>query len=193
MTSQNNSFAHVLGAASDGLTTANIHGSLPYLGVDQSFEPNFRHFDLYMNTLEVPNEDLTQRLARTEEGEERYDMRTFYGSRPRAVPVVVSSIGGGTVVAYVYSRLFGKTLVNMRFAFVKCYLAILLWNNFTKYVGRERHFAKDFKRNQMYAQDELRYLRDTQRVRETLFLKQFVDNPLAEYRVKSWQVADRFA
>jgi hypothetical protein len=185
--------SHGMSTDAIGLVGANLHGSLPYLGADQSFEPNFRHFDLYYNQVDTPDEDLMARLYKSEAGEERYDLRTFYGARPRAVPVVISSMGGGAIVAYVYTRLWGRTGGSMRFAFAKCYAAVFLWNNFTKWYGRERHFMKDFKRNQAYAQDELRYLRDKQRVRETLYLKKFVDNPIAEYRVKAWQIADRFA
>ena len=188
-----NAQSHGMQTSSVGYVGINVHGSVPYLDVDQSFTPNFRHFDLLLNTSDTPDEELMNRLYKNEQGEERYDGKTFWGSRPRAVPVVISSLGGGAIVSYVYTRLWGRTAASMRFSFFKCYAIVFVWNNFTKWYGRERHFMKDFKRNQAYAQDELRYMRDKQRVREALYLKQFVDNPIAEYRVKAWQLADRFA
>jgi hypothetical protein len=104
----------------------------------------------------------------------------------------LTSIGGALFANFIYTRLVSKTPVSMRWSFWACYATMLGWNNMTKWYARERLFARDWQRNQSYAYDELRQQRDKQRVREALYEKNFVKNPLAEYRIKQWQVSERF-
>lgn len=167
-------------------------GSVATVRADESFEPNFRHFDFFLEP-EVPDSDIVNRVFKVESGKVDYDMASLFSGQSRAVPVVVTSIGGGVMVNYVYTRLLSKTAASLRWTIVPSYLLILAWNNITKFYGRERHFKQDWQRNQSYALDELRQKRNEQRVREALYAKNFVTNPLAEYRIKSWQLSERFA
>lgn len=70
---------------------------------------------------------------------------------------------------------------------------MLAWNSFTKFYARERYLKCDFQRNHIYSHNKLHDKRDRQRVRKALYEKPFVTNPIAEHRIKSQQVADRFA
>lgn len=176
-----------------GPMSMNLHGSLPTAQSDSRFEPNFRQFDFFLENTDVPDSHLVDRVMKVPEGESHYDLRTFWSASLRSTPVVVTSLFGAAFVSFMYTRFLNRTGTSMRWSFLKCYAAMLAWNNFTKYYSRERYFQRDFQRNQIYSFDELRMQRDQQRVREALYAQKFVNNPLAEYRVKAWQVANRFA
>jgi hypothetical protein len=171
---------------------SNWHGSVPVARADEAFEPNFRHFDFYLDA-EVPDADLVNRVFKVDEGAADWQKLTVFGGQVRAVPAVLTSIGGAAMTTYIYTRLISKSAASARWAFFPCYALIFGYNNFTKWLGRERSFSRDWERNQAYARDELRQKRDEQRVREALYEKKFVTNPLAEYRIKTWQLSERFA
>lgn len=174
-------------------TSLNWHGSVSTVCADTKFEPNFRQFDYYLEDVDVPDTSVAERVMKSGEGESSYQLRTIMNTNLRCTPVIVTSLFGGAFVNYLYTRLVNKTGASARWTFFTCFGAILVWNNLTKFYARERFFIRDFQRNQLYSYDELRDQRDRQRVREALYEKQFVTNPIAEYRVKAWQVADRFA
>ncbi|KAH9578058.1 hypothetical protein LSM04_003753 [Trypanosoma melophagium] len=174
-------------------TSFNWHGSIPTVQADTKFEPNFRQFDFFLGSPTVPDEALVERVYKVPDGESHWNMRTFWGQNIRCTPVVITSIPGAAFVNFFYTRFLNRTGTSIRWSFWKCYAVIFLWNNFTKFVARERYFQRDFQRNQLYSFDEVRDQRDRQRVREALYEKQFVKNPVAEYRIKAWQVAERFA
>lgn len=176
-----------------GPMSMNIHGSMPTAQSDSRFEPNFRQFDFFLDSAEVPNEHLVERVFKNPEGQSHWDLRTFWTTNLRCTPVVVTSIFGAAFVNFFYTRFLNRTGTSMRWSFFKCYAGVLAWNNFTKYYARERYFQRDFQRNQLYSFDELRDQRDKQRVREALFAQNFVKDPVSEYRVKAWQVSNRFA
>lgn len=176
-----------------GPTSMNIHGSIPTAAVDTNFEPNFRQFDFFLENKEVPDASLVERVFKPADGESHWDLRTVMSTNIRCTPVLVTSLFGAGFVNFLYTRMINKTGTSVRWSFFKCYGVMLVWNNFTKFYARERYFQRDFQRNQLYSFDELRDQRDRQRVREALYEKQFVTNPVAEYRIKAWQVADRFA
>jgi len=171
----------------------NWHGSVPTDHVDSHFTPNFRQFDFFLENSDVPNAALVERVMKPAEGEAHWDLNSIGLSAIRATPVLVTSIFGAAFSNYLYTRLINKTAASVRWSFWKFYVAMLGWNCFTKFYARERYFQRDFQRNQVYAFDELRDQRDRQRVREAMYEAKFVTNPVAEYRVKAWQVADRFA
>ncbi|CCW70074.1 unnamed protein product [Phytomonas sp. Hart1] len=176
-----------------GPTSINIHGSIPASVVDNQFEPNFRQFDFFLENKEVPDVATVERVFKTPEGEVNRSFYQLLSNNLRCCPVLVTSIFGAGFANYLYTRLLSKSGTSVRWGFWRCYAFILLWNNFTKYYARERYFQRDFQRNQLYSHDELRHQRDRQRVREALYAKKFVTDPIAEFRVKAWQVADRFA
>lgn len=176
-----------------GPISMNWHGSIPTTDVDTQFEPNFRQFDFYFENADSPNVNLTERLRKTEEGESSLQMNSLFNTNMRCTPVLVTSFFGAAFVNFIYTRLLARSGTAIRWSFWSCYAVMLGWNNFTKFIARERYFQRDFQRNQLYASDELRTQRDRQRVREALYEKNFVTNPIAEYRVKAWQAADRFA
>lgn len=176
----------------EGKFSFNWHGSLPARGADENFTPNFRQFDFFLDA-EAPDTDMVERVFKTEEGRGHWFLSNAFGGNIRAMPIVISSIPGAMMVNYMYTRLMARTPSNTRWAFFKCYATILAWNNFTKFVARERLFYRDWQRNQAYSYDELRVQRDQQRVREALYEANFVKNPMAEYRIKQWQVSERFA
>lgn len=176
-----------------GPMSMNMHGSMPTAQTDSRFEPNFRQFDFFLENAEVPDEHLVERVFKSPEGQTHWDLRTFWSTNIRCTPVAVTSIFGAAFVNFLYTRFLNRSGTSIRWSFLKCYGAILAWNNFTKYYARERYFQRDFQRNQIYSFDELRDQRDRQRVREALYAQKFVNNPVAEYRVKAWQLANRFA
>lgn len=176
-----------------GPVSANWHGSVPTVMADNNFEPNFRQFDFFLENKDLPDPSLAERVFKPGPGESHYGLRTLMNSAIRATPVVVTSLFGAGFVNYLYTRFLNRTAVSVRWSFLKCYVVILAWNNCTKFYARERYFQRDFQRNQLYSFDELRHQRDKKRVREALYEQQFMVNPIAEYRVKAWQVADRFA
>ncbi|AYU84094.1 hypothetical protein conserved [Leishmania donovani] len=184
---------HFMIGKGNGPTSFNWHGSVPTVMVDNCFEPNFRQFDFFLENNEVPNAGLVERVFKPEDGESHWNLRTIMNTNARCTPVLVTSLFGATFVNFLYTRLLNKTGTSVRWSFWTCFAAMLVWNNFTKFVARERYFQRDFQRNQLYSHDELRHQRDQQRVREALYEKNFVTNPVAEYRIKMWQVADRFA
>lgn len=167
------------------------HGSLPHPGADSTFEPNFRQFDFFIENKEPPNVGVLDRVYKTPEGQGHHDLRTFQYNI-RCTPVLFSSIFGAVFVNMIYTRLLTRSGVSIRWAFFKSYATVLLYNNVVKAFGRERYFQRDFQRNQLYSADELRDKRDRQRVREALYAQKFVKDPVAEYRLKAWQIADRF-
>lgn len=173
-------------------TSFNWHGSIPTTRADEGFEPNFRQFDFILDS-EVPDEDLVARVYKVKEGEADWQLQHLWGGQIRATPVVISSIGGAAFVNYMYTRMLSKSAASVRWSFWPIYATILGWNNLTKWYARERLFIRDWQRNQAYSYDEIRQQRDKQRVREALYEKQFVHNPLSEYRVKQWEVSERFA
>lgn len=171
----------------------NWHGSMPAARVDEvTFEPNFRHFDFFLDP-QVPNVDLADRLYKVAEGEANWNLSHLGQYQIRACPVVISTIPGAAFCSFMYTRLLGRSGASMRWSFLSFYVPIFLWNNATKWYQRERFFMRDFQKNQQYAYDELRQQRDAQRVREALYTKQFVKDPIGEYRIKQWQVSERFA
>nr|CCC51725.1 conserved hypothetical protein [Trypanosoma vivax Y486] len=176
-----------------GPTSFNWHGSIPTIRADNNFEPNFRHFDFFIDTQAMPDEGLAERVYKVPEGESHWNLRTLWSQNIRCTPVVVTSIAGAGFVNFFYTRFLNRSGTSIRWSFLKCYAVIFAWNNLTKFVARERYFQRDFQRNQLYSSDELRDQRDRQRVREALYEKQFVKNPVAEYRVKAWQGRERFA
>lgn len=170
----------------------NWHGSIATARADEAFQPNFRQFDFFLEA-EVPDADLVDRVFKVEDGHADWQLTQVFGGQVRAVPVVITSIGGAMLSNFIYTRLITKSATSVRWTFWTCYAIIFAWNNLTKWYGRERLFTRDWQRNQSYAYDELRQQRDKQRVREALYEKNFVKNPLAEYRIKQWQVSERFA
>lgn len=171
----------------------NLHSSLPAFAADTNFEPNFRQFDFFLEDKDVPSVSVAERVLHSGEGETHWSFRNFLSTNARCTPVLVTSIFGAAFCNFFYTRLINKSGTSVRWSFVKFYACMVIWNNFTKFYARERYFRRDFQRNQMYSVDEMRDQRDRQRIREALFEKQFVTNPVAEYRIKAWQVADRFA
>lgn len=176
-----------------GPMSMNMHGSMATAQSDSRFEPNFRQFDFFLENTDIPSEHVMRNVFKNPDGQSHYDLRTFWSTSLRSTPVVVTSIFGAAFVNFLYTRFLNRSGTSIRWSFFKCYAVILGWNNFTKYYARERYFQRDFQRNQLYSFDELRDQRDKQRVREALYAQQFVKNPVAEYRVKAWQVANRFA
>lgn len=176
-----------------GPTSFNWHGSVPTVMADNNFSPNFRQFDFFLENNEVPNAGVVERVFKPDDGESHWNLRTVLNTNARCTPVVVTSIFGAAFANFLYTRFLNKTGTSVRWSFWACFGVMLAWNNFTKYVARERYFQRDFQRNQIYSHDEVRHQRDQQRVREALYEKNFVTNPVAEYRIKTWQVADRFA
>ncbi|KPA81857.1 hypothetical protein ABB37_04111 [Leptomonas pyrrhocoris] len=176
-----------------GPTSFNWHGSVPTAMVDNNFTPNFRQFDFFLENNEVPNVGVVERVFKPADGESHWNLNTVLNTNARCTPVLVTSIFGAAFANFLYTRFLNKTGSSVRWSFWACFGVMVAWNNFTKYVARERYFQRDFQRNQIYSHDEVRYQRDQQRVREALYEKQFVTNPVAEYRIKTWQVADRFA
>eukprot|EP00796_Vickermania_ingenoplastis_P006639 gene6639-4758_t len=176
-----------------GPMSMNMHGSLASATSDSRFEPNFRQFDFFLENNEVPDAHLVERVFQSPEGHGHWDLRSVWTTNIRCTPVVVTSLFGAAFTNFLYTRFMNGSGTSMRWSFFKCYAVMLLWNNFTKYYARERYFQRDFQRNQIYSFDELRDQRDRQRVREALYAQQFVKNPVAEFRVKAWQVANRFA
>ncbi|CAD2213286.1 hypothetical protein AGDE_00564 [Angomonas deanei] len=174
-------------------SSMNNNGSLPTLSADSNFEPNFRQFDLFLDNKETPDANLVERVYKSPEGEAHWDLNSFLSTNIRCTPVVVTSLFGAAFCNFLYTRFLNRTAASIRWSFLKFYVTILAWNNFTKFYARERYFQRDFQRNQMYSYEERRYQREQQRVREALYETQFVTNPVAEYRIKAWQVADRFA
>ncbi|KPI89357.1 hypothetical protein ABL78_1483 [Leptomonas seymouri] len=174
-------------------TSFNWHGSVPTAMADNNFTPNFRHFDFFLENTDVPDVGVTERVFKPDEGESHWNLRTVLNTNARCTPVLVTSLFGAAFANFLYTRFLNKTGTSVRWSFLACYGVMLAWNNFTKFVARERYFQRDFQRNQIYSHDEERHQRDQQRVREALYEKNFVTNPVAEYRIKTWQVADRFA
>jgi hypothetical protein len=178
--------------AGENLSGMNLHGSLPTSVQNYMFEPNFRHFDYFMTDTTTPDATLAERLFKRKDTAP-IETNMDFGVNIRHTPILISTLFPSMLCTFIHPRLIGKVAGSMRGVFVRYFSLFLVYNNLSQWYGREKQFRKDFQRNQAYAAEEYRYQRDVQRVKEIIYEKQFVKNPVAEYRVKAWQTAERFA
>jgi len=167
----------------------NWYGSHPTHLADTYFEPNFRHFDFLLDET-APTPELYDRVYKVPKGEMHYDERVF-GMNIRSIPVLLPILSSALIVNYGYCRINSRSPTMWRWSIWPILALSFVYHNTTKWCAREKHFAMDFWRNQTYAQDEMKRLRDEQRVREEVYKSQFIDDPIAEFRVKEWLVANR--
>eukprot|EP00759_Apiculatamorpha_spiralis_P019933 PhF_6_TR2555/c0_g1_i1/m.4333 len=170
---------------------ANYYGSYPLFIADtQTQKPNFRMFDWYLDGI-APSVELGDKLWKNKEGEASW--RTNVGNvNMRATPQVITCGFMALVGHWMCSRFHRKTPAYFRLDFFYFFAGTMVYNNFTKWFTREKMFLQDFHRNQEFAQEELRRRRDEQRVREYKYQLQYVNDPVTEFRVKEWEVSDRF-
>ena len=167
----------------------NWYGSFATHQADTQFEPNFRLFDFVLEE-EVPNVDIVDRVFNVPEGQAHYSERGYY-FRFKTVPVLFPVIYSTLAINIMYVRFNSKMPRRWRASIVPIFCANLIWHNLCHWMAREKHFLMDWWKNQSFAIDEMKRLRDEQRVREGMYMTQFVDDPIAEYRLKEWLFANR--
>lgn len=167
-------------------------GSMPNTIADLDFEPNFRHFDFHLQP-DPPSVDVVERVWRVPEGAMDPQHTVLHEGNIKATPVIAAAAMSGALVNYFVTRLGNRTGAQMRWGIYKCVGAMYFYHTGLRWFNREKHFFQDFERNQGFAMEEIRKRRDEQRVREVIWAKQYVADPVSEYRVKQWQTANRFA
>lgn len=173
------------------LTGYNIHGSVATTSADQ-FEPNFRLFE-WASSPEPPSQSLVDRLHVNKPGESPWGRNEPHSGEVRNIPVLLTSIPAAFIANHMYCKQLLKSSSIMRLSIFGFYGVTLAWNNFSKWLAREHDFRKDFQRNQAFVQEERKYLKDEQRVREEYYKRKFSTDPVADYRVRQWEVANMFA
>lgn len=173
-----------------GLGTS-ISGSMPLFVADDQFKPNFRQFDFQLED-DPPSQDLVERIWKVEDNEAHWGWHTICGGNMKSIPIILLSFMSAGVCNFMHVRVNQRPMGAWRWSFFPLFGVCWFYHNMKSYFVRERHFQRDFQRNQCYAQDEVKRLRDEQRVREAIYESQFIHHPVAEYRVKEWQTANRF-
>jgi hypothetical protein len=165
----------------------NWFGSAPTIA-DGQWEPNFRHFDWYMDR-NPGNLDLIERIWKVPEGEAHWAHTEIAGGSIKTMPVVMGSTFNAVIIAYLATKAQLRNPHQVRWSFPVCFGFCYFYHNMKAFFSREKLFQRDFQRNQVYAQDEYMRLRKDLRVRQALFELQYVNDPVAEYRLKEFLVS----
>jgi len=173
-----------------GNVAMNWYGSFATYQADTQFEPNFRQFDWVLEE-EAPTPDLIDRVFNVPDGQAHYSERAFGGSY-RTVPVLFPIIYSTACVNLMYCRINNKQIRRWRSSSINIFILSFVWHNGVHTISREKHFLMDWWKNQSFAIDEMKRLRDEQRVREGIYATQFIKDPIAEYRLKEWLTANRY-
>ena len=178
----------------------NFHGSMLLGGVEQRFEPNLRMFDFYTvqnqsNQASIPNQELVEKLYRTPEGEAPFSLGNFAsdGYMGNAIPTIVQTMIAAPMTWALLAGMWGKMLHQTKYIGVGCFVGHWCFYQGMKWYSREKGFERDYIRNQMYVNDEVRTARNKQRVREALYEAQYVPmDPVQEFKAKEWQLSKRW-
>lgn len=174
-----------------GAVGTSISGSLPLYIADDQFEPNFRHFDFVLGE-EPPNQDLVERVWKVEDHEAHWAWRALYGGNLKSIPIVLLTAATSVICNHMHVRVNQRPTGAWRWSIVPFIALTWTYHNAKGFISREKNFSKDFQRNQCYAHDEIKRLRDEVRVKEAIYESRFVHHPVAEYRIKEWQLSKRF-
>ncbi len=168
----------------------NWYGSHATFQADTQFEPNFRQFD-YVLEEEAPTPELIERVFQVPDGQAHYSERAWGGAY-RTVPVLWPILYATACVNLMYCRINNKQVRRWRGSIFPVFTLSFVWHNGVHAITREKHFLMDWWKNQSFAIDEMKRLRDEQRVREGIYRSNFVNDPVSEYRLKEWLTANRF-
>ena len=167
----------------------NWYGSYMVHAADTTFEPNFRLFD-WVYEEEAPTPELIERVFNTPEGQAHQSERVW-GGYYRTLPVMLPTTLATVVTTIWGCRMNNTTFRKWRTASFGVFFVSWFVHNLAAVCSREKYFLMDWWKNQSFAMDEMKRLRDEQRVREALYATRFVDDPVSEYRLKEWIIADR--
>ncbi len=168
----------------------NWFGSAPTLA-DAQWEPNFRHFDWFMDR-NPGNIDLIERVWRVPEGEAHYNLSEYAGGQCKTFPIILCTLMNATFLNYICVKALQKSHLQNRWNWYFVCGLVYIYHNTKAFMSREKMFQRDFQRNQMYAQDEYMNLRKDLRVRQALYELQYVNDPVSEYRLKEFLVSKRW-
>lgn len=166
----------------------NWHGSYPTFLADAKFEPNFRLFSMNAMDINLPQEALAEKLLKTKEGG-MSPMMYFNHWQLRNWPTLVTSLTLAAPMAFMSTSFYGRSIRSAPWHYVRMTATVFLFTNFQRWLIREGRFDKDFEQNQLFAFEEIRAQRDEKRVAAILYASEFVNDAVAEYRVKNWQAA----
>ena len=168
----------------------NWYGSFATFQADTQFEPNFRQFDWVLEE-EAPTPELIERVFQVPDGQAHYSERAFGGSY-RTVPVLFPIMYAACCTNLMYVRINNKQVRRWRASIFPVFALSFVWHNGVHAITREKHFLMDWWKNQSFAIDEMKRLRDEQRVREGIYTSDFVNDPVSEFRLKEWLTSNRF-
>jgi len=169
----------------------NYHGSYPlFLADTGTMKPNFRHFDWFLDCL-PPSQEIGDRIWKAKD-KESHASTVIQVCNGRSIPIVYLAAVMGGAVHYMHSLGNNKPRSFFRWNFVWFFGMHVVYNNGMKFVCREKAFLHDFQRNQEFGQEELRRQRDEQRVREAKYILRYKDDPYMEFRVKEYEMTERF-
>jgi hypothetical protein len=174
-----------------GYVGFNWFSSMPAFIADSQFEPNFRHFDFFVRQ-DPPDQELIERVWKVDPGEAHWNMATIWGGNMRTNPVLMTTAITAMWTNYFYCKVNGRPMALWRWSMASALGYSFIYHNVCKWMMREKHFQRDFQRNQGYAQEEMRRTREEHRVKVALYEQQFVNDPVAEFRIKEWQVSKRW-
>lgn len=178
----------------------NFHGSRLLGGVEMNYEPNLRMFDFYTvqnqsNAANIPNQELVEKIYRTPEGQGSFalGMAASDGYMGNAIPTFIQALISTPMTWCLVSGGNGKLMHQTKGW--GCAIFGMYWTYYqgAKWYAREKGFERDYVRNQVYVNDEVRTARNKQRVREALYEAQYVPmDPVQEFKAKEWQLSKRW-
>ena len=139
-------------------TDVRTRRSYPVFQADQQVAPNFRQFDWVLEE-EPPSPEVIERVFNVPEGQAHYAER-WGGGHYRATPVMFPVLYTTVCVNLAYVRFHNKTPRRWRASSFPIFVFAWCWHNIAHFIAREKHFLMDWWRNQSFAMDELKRLRD---------------------------------
>lgn len=180
-----------------GNSGRNWHGPSPTYIADHNLEPNFRMFDpdIITHNSNFPEPETAERIFRSPKGQAIWSHSWMDNDAysPFALPWLVNSLWMACWTQYGLSHYLGRPMIAFKSAFFMTTFMGYVWFNGSRWYLRERGFLRDFMRNQGYALDELKEQREKVRAREALYELKHEYDPVKEYRLKEWQLSQRFA
>jgi hypothetical protein len=136
--------------------------------------------------------ELIERVFNVPEGQAHYNERAMFGSGTwRTLPLWIPMVYTTFWVNLAYVRFNNRTPRRWRASWIPILFTTWVWNNAAGMVSREKHFLMDYWKNNSFAIDEIKRLRDEQRVRQAMYESEFQYDPVAEYRLKEWLHANK--
>jgi len=171
-----------------GAVGTNWHGSYPTFLADATFEPNFRQFSMNSTDINLPQEALAEKLLKSKDGG-MSPLMSVTTWQLRNWPTMISALTLSVPMAFMTTSYYGRSIRSAPWHYIRFTAVIFAFTNVQRWCIRESRFKKDFEQNQLFAFEEVRAQRDEKRVAEILFASEFVNDAIAEYRVKNWQAA----